>query len=63
MFRYVIRRSFWEYKMFLYGLMLRHLNNRIIDISMKREKQMKKYEKFKKHTKKQRSMLARYIHN
>ena len=63
MFRYVIRKSIWEYRMFLYGFIIRKLNNRIIDISMKREKEMKRYEKFKKQTKRQRSTLARYIHN
>ena len=63
MFRYLIKKTIWEYRMFLYGFIIRRLNNQIIDISMKREKQMKRYEKFKKETKRQRSMLARYIHN
>ena len=63
MFKYVIRKSIWEYKMFLYGFIIRKLNNRVIEISIKREKEMKRYEKFKRSTKKQRSTLARYIHN
>lgn len=63
MFRYIIRRSIWEYKMFIYGLQFRRLSTRIINLEMKREKQMKKYDKFKKNTKNERSKLARYIHN
>lgn len=63
MFRYIVKRSIWEYRMFILSLWIRHLNRRIIDMEMRREKQMKKYEKFKKNTKSKRSKLARYIHN
>ena len=63
MFRYIVRKSIWEYRMFAYGLYTRHLTNRLIDIQIKREKEMEKYKKFKKNTKNKRSKLARYIHN
>ena len=63
MFRYIVRRSIWEYKMFIYGLWIRHLTNRKIDMEIRREKEMEKYKKFKKNTKNKRSKLARYIHN
>lgn len=60
---YIIKKSIWEYRMFAYGFALRRLNNRIVDLQIKRERKMKKYEKFKKKTRKSRSALARYIHN
>ena len=63
MFRYIIRKSIWEYKMFAYGLWIRYLTNRLIDMQIRREKQMENYKKFKKNTKNKRSKLARYIHN
>lgn len=63
MFRYIVKRAIWEYRMFFYGLMIRKLNNRVIDIEIKREKARTKYDKFKKSTKNKRSKLARYIHN
>lgn len=60
---YVIRRAIWEYRMFSYGFRLRKLSNRIVDLEVKRERNMRKYEKFKKKTKKYHQTLGRYIHN
>lgn len=61
MLLYVIRRAIWEYRMYIYGHRIRRLNSLIIECEMIREKEMKKFDKFKKTTKARRSKLARYI--
>ena len=61
MLLYVIRKAIWEYRMYVYGHRIRYLNNRVIECEMKRDKEMKKFDKFKKTTKSRRSKLARYI--
>ena len=63
MLLYVIRRAIWEYRMYAYGYQIRRLNNMVITMEMKREKEMKKFERFKKATKSNRSKMARYINN
>lgn len=59
---YIIRKSIWEYRMFSYGFLIRKLNNQVIDLQIKRERSMKKYERFRKDNKKMHSTLGRYIH-
>ena len=61
MLLYVIRRAIWEYRMYAYGYQIRRLNNMIITMEMKHEKEMKKFERFKRTTKSNRSKMARYI--
>ena len=61
MLLYVIRRAIWEYRMYAYGYQIRRLNNMVIAMETKREKEMKKFERFKKATKSNRSKMARYI--
>lgn len=61
MLLYVIRRAIWEYRMYVYGYQIRRLNNMVITMEMKREKEMKKFEQFKRTTKSNRSKMARYI--
>ena len=61
MLLYVIRRTIWEYRMYVYGYQIRCLNNMVITMEMKREKEMKKFERFKRTTKINRSKMARYI--
>ena len=47
--------------MYVYGYQIRRLNNMVITMEMKREKEMKKFERFKKTTKSNRAKIARYI--
>lgn len=61
MLLYVIKRAIWEYRMYVYGYQIRRLNNMVITMEMKREKEMKKFEQFKRTTKSNRSKMARYI--
>lgn len=61
MLLYVIRRAIWEYRMYAYGYQIRRLNNLVITMEMKREKEMKKFERFKRTTKSNRAKMARYI--
>lgn len=63
MLLYVIRRTIWEYRMYVYGYQIRRLNNMVITMEMKRAKEMKKFERFKKATKSNRSKMARYINS
>jgi len=62
MLGYIILKSIWEYRMFAYGYLLRKMNGRVIELQMKRDRAKKKYEKFKRHTKKDYSTLRRYMY-
>ena len=57
MLLYVIRRAIWEYRMYVYGYQIRRLNNIVITIEMKREKEMKK--NVKRETKNERGRSRR----
>ena len=57
MLLYVIRRAIWEYRMYAYGYQIRRLNNMIITMEMKREKEMKK--NVKRETKNERGRSRR----
>ena len=53
--------SFYFFALKTYGYQIRRLNNMVITMEMKREKEMKKFERFKKTTKCNKSKMARYI--
>lgn len=61
MLLYVIKKAIWEYRMYMYGYRIRRLNNLVITMEMRREKEMKKFDRFKKTTKNNRAKMARYI--